>query len=63
MKTTSSSHSVSYRQMRMLFNKHAAVTGTNNRRMSIAEAALEVDLVAYPKLTDMLVETRLLLMS
>ena len=46
----------------MLFNKHATVTGTNKRRMSIAEAALEVDLVAYPKLTDMLVETRLLLM-
>ncbi|OLP96456.1 Deoxynucleoside triphosphate triphosphohydrolase SAMHD1 [Symbiodinium microadriaticum] len=44
----------------MLFNKHATVTGTNKRRMSIAEAALEVDLVAYPKLTDMLVETRLL---
>ena len=47
--------------MRILFNKHATVTGTKNRQMTIAEAALEVDLVAYPKLTDMLVETRLLL--
>eukprot|EP00439_Symbiodinium_sp_Y106_P063690 s1634_g9.t3 len=44
----------------ILFNKHATVTGTKNRQMTIAEAALEVDLVAYPKLTDMLVETRLL---
>ena len=43
-----------------LCDKTIRVTGRDGKKMSISQAALEVDTVAYCKLTDMFFETRLL---
>ena len=43
-----------------LMDKTVRVTGKSGKKMSISEAALSCDTVAYAKLTDMFVETRLL---
>lgn len=41
-------------------NEHVRITGTGGRRFSMAEAAVEVDPVAYLALTDTFVEAKLL---
>eukprot|EP00439_Symbiodinium_sp_Y106_P049214 s186_g6.t1 len=43
-----------------LMDQTIRVTGKSGKKMSISEAALSCDTVAYAKLTDMFVETRLL---
>lgn len=43
-----------------LMDKTIRVTGKSGKKMSISEAALSCDTVAYAKLTDVFVETRLL---
>lgn len=42
-----------------LMDEHVRVTGVGGRRLRMSEAAVEIDPVAYLKLTDSFVETRL----
>lgn len=44
----------------MMMDEHVTVTGEGGRKMRMSEAALALDPVAYPKLTDTFVEARLL---
>lgn len=44
----------------MMMDEHVTVTGVGGQRMRMSEAALKLDPVAYPKLTDTFVEARLL---
>mmetsp|Transcript_6809 Transcript_6809/g.16080 ORF Transcript_6809/g.16080 Transcript_6809/m.16080 type:complete len:603 (-) Transcript_6809:128-1936(-) len=43
-----------------LLDKTPFLTGSSGQKLTMSQAALDVDLVAYPKLTDMAVESRLL---
>lgn len=43
----------------MMMDEHVTVTGMGGKKMRMSEAALSLDPVAYPKLTDTFVEARL----
>mmetsp|Transcript_111093 Transcript_111093/g.313408 ORF Transcript_111093/g.313408 Transcript_111093/m.313408 type:complete len:624 (-) Transcript_111093:91-1962(-) len=44
----------------VLLDDHIRLTGAGGRRLKMSEAAMELDLVAYPKLTDTFIEAQLL---
>lgn len=42
-----------------MMNEHVRVTGKDGKKMSMSQAAIDLDPIAYPKLTDTFVEARL----